>query len=278
IARGEGHVTSLRRTVLAEILVASGVLGVTGVLSGLVPAAYVSAQATAAAAQHVVVVGSDFATTVRVRLTVTPGTVGPNEFQARVTDYDTGRPAPATAVRLQFSLPSRPDLGSPTLPLTGGPGGLWTGQGTALALEGRWNVNVLIQEATGGLEVPLAVQTRLPPEKITVSRAPGQPTLYTIALSGGSSLQTYVDPARPGTNQVHFTFFQSSGQELPIASAQATGTAPGGAAGPLKLIRFDDGHFAANAALVAGNWRFQIQATSRDGQVFTAYFDQQIGS
>src|SRR2546425_1054935 len=82
-----------------------------GFLSGFAPAAYVPAQATAAAAQHVVVVGSNFATTVRVRLTVTPGTVGPNEFQARVTDYDPGRPAPATAVRLQFSLPSRPDLG-----------------------------------------------------------------------------------------------------------------------------------------------------------------------
>src|SRR5256885_304599 len=65
----------------------------------------------------VVATGHDFATTTRVRLTVTPGTVGPNRFVATVVDYDTGRPASATGVTLTFALPGHPELGSPTLPL-----------------------------------------------------------------------------------------------------------------------------------------------------------------
>ena len=139
--------------------------------------------------------------------------------------------------------------------------------------EARWGLEwlVSVQEPSGGVEVPLSLQTRLPPEKITVSRAAGQPTLYTIALAGGGSLQTYVDPARAGTtNQVHFTFFQASGNEQPIAKATATGTSPSGASAALSLLRLDSGHFVANEQLVAGGWRFQIQASTADGRTFSA--------
>ena len=58
-----------------------------------------------------------------------------------------------------------------------------------------------IAQATTAVEVPLKLRTRLPPEQISVSRVPGQPTLYTIALSGGASLQTYVDPGEVGLPQ-----------------------------------------------------------------------------
>jgi copper transport protein len=277
ITEGTRPIGRLRRTVAAEVLVAAGIFGATGVLSGLPPASTIAAAAARpAAAQQIVVTGNDFATTVRVRLTVTPGTVGPNRFEARITDYDTGRPVQATHVSLQFALPGRPDLGTPTLPLAPGSGGLWAGQGTVLSMDGRWNVSVVIQEAARGVNVPLVLQTRLPPEQITVSRAPGQPDLYTISLAGGRSLQAYVDPGKAGKNVVHFTFFQSSGSEQPIASATATALAPSGTTENLSLIRFDSGHFAANTDLVPGSWRFQIQATMPGGQVLSPYFTQQI--
>jgi copper transport protein len=269
----------LRRSVGAEVLIAVGILGATAVLSELPPASTLAAAAPKASApQRIVVAGSDFGTSTRVRLTVTPGTVGPNRFDAQVTDFDTGRPVDATAVSLHFGLPGRPDLGTPTVGLARSVGGDWTGQGTVLSIGGTWDVSVVVQRPGGGVTVPLRLQTLLPPEQITVSRVPGQPTLYTIALTEGT-LQTYVDPAVPGRiNQVHFTFFQQSGAESPIASATATAALSGGEAAPMKLIRFDAGHFVANQMLSAGSWRFEIQATARDGRVIDAYFDQQIGT
>jgi copper transport protein len=271
---------ALGLTVRWELALAALVLGATALMSELAPASTVAATRNGAPAPaSVVATGSDFATTVKVRLTATPGSVGPNSFEARIVDYDSGLPVPARGVALAFSLPGRPDLGSQRLDLARGSAGLWGGQGTVLSLDGRWSVSVLIQAGNGGVEVPLTLQTRLPPERITVSRAPGQPTLYTIALPDGGSLQTYVDPARAGvTNQVHFTFFKASGDEQPIAEATASGTPPTGASAALPLLRLDAGHFVANEKLLAGGWRFQIQATASDGRAITAYFDQRIAS
>jgi copper transport protein len=273
-------VGSLRRTVQAEILVAAGIMGATGVLSELPPATTIAAAAAATRAipQRVVVAGSDFATSVRVRLAVTPGTVGPNAFSARVTDYDTGRPVSARAVGLTFTLPGRPDVGSPSLPLARGDGGVWIGRGTVISLDGTWNISVLVQEPSTAVEVPLRFTPRLPPESIQVSKAPGQPTVYTIALAGGASLQTYVDPGSPGNNTVHFTFFQRSGSELPIRSATGSAVTPGGVPENLPLVRFDSGHFVANTRLDSGRWRFHVQASTKEGGEFNAYFEQPIPS
>jgi len=272
--RGE-RVRSLRRTVGAEVALAVGIFGVTGVLTQLPPAALVAA-APSPVPEHVVVTGSDFATSARVRLTVMPGSAGPNQFEARIADYDTGEPLQASSVSLTFSLPSHSELGTPSLDLSRTAPGMWMGEGTPLSMPGAWDVSVLIQGPAGSVVVPLKVQTRAPPQHIEVTRAPGQPTLYTITLPGGLSLQTYIDPGTPGNNVVHFTFFQASGDEQPIASATATATTPAGDTHDLPLIRFDPGHFVANTRLDAGHWRFGIQATTKEGVSLSAYFDQTI--
>ncbi len=272
---GRTGMRPLHRTIGAEVVLAAGILGVTGVLTQLPPAAQVAA-AQQAAARRVVVVGHDFATSVRARLMVTPGTVGPNRFEVRLTGYDTGRPVAASGVSLKFSMSARPDLGTPSLELERASGGTWTGQGTVLSLPGMWDVSVLVEQPTGSLTVPLDLHIPPPPEHIEVSRAPGQPTVYTIALPTGLSLQTYIDPGTVGNNTVHFTFFQASGDEQPIRSATATATMPTGHTEDLKLIRFDPGHFGANVRLDAGVWRFTIQATTKEGVPLSAYFDQTI--
>jgi len=274
VQRGE-RVRSLRRTVGGEVALAVGIFGVTGVLTQLPPAAHVAAAAPPPPAQ-VVVTGSDFATSARVRLTVMPGTVGPNHFEARIVDYDTGEPLQASGVSLKFSLPSHPELGTPSLDLSRMAPGMWMGEGTPLSMPGAWDVSVLIQRTAGSVLVPLEVQTRAPPQHVEVTRAPGQPTLYTITLPGGLSLQTYVDPGTPGNDVVHFTFFQASGDEQPIASATATATTPAGHTQDLPLIRFDPGHFVANTRLDEGHWRFSIQATTKEGVSLSGYFDQTI--
>jgi hypothetical protein len=146
-----------------------------------------------------------------------------------------------------------------------------------LSIFGTYSVQATVQRSTSAVTVPLQVRPKLPPEHISVNRAPGQPTLYTIALQCGGSLQTYVDPGTTGPNSVHFTFFQASGSEMTIASATASMVLPGGASEPMELIRFDKGHFAANVKLTAGTWIFQITARTSTGTDVSGYFSARIG-
>ena len=277
-AEDERHARALRGTVGFEIgLAALVVLGAV-VLSQLPPASTVAEASGPAGPSPLVVTGHDFATTTRLQLTVSPGTVGPDTFTAEITDFDTGRAVPARSVELGFTLPSRPDIAPSTLDLRHVGGATWRGSGSVLSVFGTYAVQATVQGATSGVTVPLTLRPKLPPEQISVSRASGQPTLYTISLPGGGTLQTYVDPGTAGPNAVHFTFFEPDGSETTIASARASKVPPGGASEPMKLIRFDEGHFAGNAALDAGSWIFQISATTSDGRSLDAYFRTEIGS
>jgi copper transport protein len=102
---------SLQRSVRLEVVLAASVLVVAAVLSGLPPASFVQAAGQQAAPSSVTVTGSDFATTVRARLAVSPGTVGPNVFQVQLRRYDSGRPFPARSVRLEFLAAEQPERG-----------------------------------------------------------------------------------------------------------------------------------------------------------------------
>ena len=109
------------------------------------PASFVEAAGQKTASASVIATGSDFATTARVRLTASPGTAGPNRFQVQVLRYDANSPLPARSVRLEFSLPSNPNVAS-ILSLARSAGGIWTGQGTNLSIDGQWDIDVVVQE------------------------------------------------------------------------------------------------------------------------------------
>jgi len=225
----------------------------------------------------VVADGSDFGTTVRVRLQATPGTAGPNRFVVGVSDFDSGEPVAARGVRLGFTLPGRSDVGASELLLEEGSPGRWTGQGVNLSVEGTWRVAVLVERAGDSVTVPLEVRTRLPEQDVTVSEAPGQPTLYTIALPGGRSVQGYVDPGAPGPNEVHFTFFSAQGSEQPVDSARVTASARDDPPSELQARELSPGHFVASAELEAGRWLFRVEARAPDGTSLPAYFQHTIG-
>jgi copper transport protein len=267
----------LNRTVALEIAVAALILATTGVLSQSPPPVDIAGAATIATSpSDVVVSGHDFATTARAKLTVTPGFPGQNNFSAEVRDFDTGRPVAARAVTLNFTLPARADVGASTLKLSQGAPGTWAGKGTNLSLPGRWAITVTVQEKSTAVEIPLKVQTRTAPQHITTQSVPGQPTVYTISIATGGKLQTYIDPGHPGINNVHFTFFASSGREEAIASAHVMATDPQGSHRALKLTRFDKGHFVANVHLSAGTWTFATTAKTRSGLSVNGHFSQQI--
>ena len=268
---GSADSRPMLRTVAGELALAGAVLLATGVLTGLPPEP--NEEPAGPGARPLVVTGADFATTTRVRLEISPGTVGPNTFVAGVTDYDSGETVDARRVSLTFDLPDQPDVRS-TLPLDRTDGS-WRGQGTALAQPGTWTVTVLVEGTGGSVEVPLQVTPTTPGHHVDISKVPGQPTLYTITLEGGLQIQAYVDPGEPGrTNQVHLTAFDADGAELPLHAAALSITPPEGASFEPKLLRFGPGHFAANIDLTAGTWSFDVTAHAETGQVLDASFRQ----
>ncbi len=260
----------LRRVGGVELAVAAAVLAVTGILTSLAPPRLV--QEAAQAVSAIAVDGSDFATSVRVHLEITPGYPGQNRFVARIADYDTNEPVTAARVSLRFADPQRPGVGTSVLSLTRAADGTYLGQGTNLSLEGQWSITVLIERGLQSVEVPLAVTARTPPEAVRTISAPGQPTLYSIELPGGRLLDVYLDPDRPGLNEVHATFIDAGGGELPVPRpAGMTVARPGGAPRALPVRRFGPGHFVGDARLGPGEWRLEITATARDGSVLQAH-------
>jgi copper transport protein len=268
LAGGVRRLGGLRRNVRGEVVLAACILAVTAVLSQLPPGKFVVERASAkpAAPPSVQVEGSDFATSVRIALSVSPGTPGPNTFSAKVTDYDSGQDWPATRVALRFTSRSQPDVGASTLELAKAGDGLWRGQGSQLSIAGSWAVVGLVEGSGPGVSVPMKLETRAVPQPVKVSKAPGQPTLYTITLAAGGTLQGYVDPGQVGPNTVHFTFFNASGDEQPADKARARMTGPSGAPEALTLIRLGPGHFAANVDLQPGRVSFAIDATAGRAQ------------
>jgi hypothetical protein len=224
-----------------------------------------------------VVDGQDPGTTVNVRLIATPGYPGSNRFTVSVRDYDTGRPVDATRVALRFAFPGRPNVGEATLELKPTGNGSYSATAPTLALAGRWSVTVVVERGLDSAEVPLMLTTATPPERISAQVIAGLPTIYTVELSKGRSLQLYVDPGAVGNNAVHATFFQGNA-ELAMADATVISATPG--TGPtldLQASRFDTvGHFIGQGVLSSGRWRFDITATSADGDTYQASFEETI--
>ena len=264
----------LRLLSRTELFVIAVVLVATGFLQGLAPPASV---ATPATVRPVVLTGHDFGTTLRVELDVSPATAGFNQFKATVRDYDSRAPVAASSVSLRFRLPARPDLGDSTLPLPSTGPGVFAAQGANLSIDGAWEVTVVVQRASGGTEVPLTLTTRQPPEQIDVSRFAGAPTLYTLHLSAGRSMQVYLDPGKAGVhiNEFHVTVVAADSTELAVRDLSASATAPGAAiASPLPVRRLDPtGHFVADVLdAVAGSYRFDVVATAATGEQLEGHF------
>jgi len=157
----EKTASPFRHSVRGELVLGVCIIAATGVLGGLAPARFAAASERAVAQSHVVLSGSDYATTVRVRLVVNPGRVGPNRFTATLSNYATGGLLTGVqGVTLDFSLPGQTVVQPSSLDLQRGPGGAWQGSGLELSVEGRWSIVVLVQTAASAVEVPLAIEVR----------------------------------------------------------------------------------------------------------------------
>ncbi|HLH67692.1 MAG TPA: copper resistance protein CopC [Candidatus Dormibacteraeota bacterium] len=149
---------ALRRVGGAELTLAIGALAAAALMSSLPPPSFVSASSLRpAASPGITVSGSDYGTTVKARLQVTPGTPGPNRFTLWLQDYDTGAPVKAS-VALGFTLPDHPEVGESTLGLTASGPGRYQATGTNLSLVGDWQVTVEVQRGSDSVEVPLSLR------------------------------------------------------------------------------------------------------------------------
>ena len=155
--------TRLRRSVGAELGLAAAVLAAAALLSQLAPGAPDAVARSRPAATPVLEArGADWATTVKVTLTVTPGAAGPNRFTATVADFDTGTALPVDRVELTGTPASHADLATARLELVEAADGRWLGQGRLLSLSGRWNLTTTIQRPAGGITVPLVLEVPPP--------------------------------------------------------------------------------------------------------------------
>ena len=256
----------LRRVGTGEVAVAAVVLAATGLLVNLSPGGTPKAVALETV-KPVRVSGADFATTTRVALEATPGTVGSNRFVVRVTDYDSGKPVAVSSIRLRFTSTDRPDVAESALELPRAAPGRFAATGSNLSLDGRWKVTAVVPRGVEAVEVPLELTTSRPTQKVDVSRTPGLPTIYTVALNGTGKVQIYLDPGKPGANQLHVTFFDSRGAERPVSELSGTATGPGASASKLDLRRLTAGHFSADTNAAAGRWRYSITGAANGVRV-----------
>jgi copper transport protein len=281
VPRASRALSGLRRVASTEVVTGIAVVLVAAALVNVAPPIASATPASTEQSTQLVVSGSDFATTVKVRLLVSPGSAGFNDFRLRVTGYDTGALVHASSVQLEFTQPLRPQLGQSTLALGRQSDGTFAARGGNLAIAGIWEVAVIIENADKSTEVHLQLTTVTPAPIVTATRFSGLPTLYSIQLQHGWLAQVYIDPDKPGADEFHVTFFTNPNEtsEIPIATTTIGMTPPGGSPTILVSRRLDPiGHFVADADVPAGATRYDIIATTTSGVAIATYVTIRPGS
>ncbi len=272
ISSGSRLFGMLRRTLSAELALGVGVFGLTGIMAGLPPPAQ-SPEAPRPA--RVVAEGSDLAGTLNIRLTVSPGTAGINRFDLRVSDAE-GEPVDATGVQLTFVLPSRTDIASSELDLELVGPGAWRGEGPNLSVHGSWEIDALVLTGGDSRIVDLELGTRLPSQDVTVDEIEGGPSIYTVRLPSGISVQGFLDPGTSGPNEVHLTFLDPEGSEQPVDLSRFEALPAEGPPVMLEPVELSPGHFVAQEDLEAGRWTFIVEGATPDETTVSAYFREEV--
>jgi copper transport protein len=264
-------IRGLRRIGSTELLVGATVLLLSASLVNVAPPTESGGGAgPVAPVNPISLIGSDFGTSVHVLLEVSPGSAGVNTFKASVTDYDTGSPvASATSVSLRFTFPGRSDVGSSRLDLPPAGPGVFSASGSNVSLVGAWQVVATVVNGTASVEVPFELVTATGPANVDVNAVAGAPTIYTVHLSAGRSVQVYLDPGTAGANEVHSTFFDASGTELPVQSVVMVLGPKGQPASSLDPRQLEPGHFVADTTLAAGTYTLALSGPAPNGDQLT---------
>jgi copper transport protein len=243
--------TGLRRIGGLEVMLAVAVLGFSALLVNLTPPTSAGGPVEPIA-RPIVATGSDFGTSVRVRLIASPGAAGGNDFDLAVVDYDSGEPVDAAAAELRFELVSQAGVAPSSLSLERAAPGRYRATGANLSIDGIWRLTATIAAAGGAVEVPLLAAMTVPPQPVERLVSPDLPTISTIQLGATGSAQVYLDPGGEGPNELHVTFFDPVGMALPVETVTIAAFPEGGGAELLAPRLLQPGHFVAAMGAVAG--------------------------
>jgi hypothetical protein len=181
----------------------------------------------------------------RARLVVTPGGAGANAFDLAVTDYDSGAPVDASAAKLGFAIDSLAGVGKSTLNLAPDAAGRFSASGPNLSIDGIWTITATVTVPGGAVDVPLVIATKVADQPVEELVSPGLPTIYSVSLGALGTAQVYLDPGGEGQNELHATFFDAAGTELPIPTATMALTLADGSGGLATARQLEPGHFVA---------------------------------
>ena len=261
--------TGLRRAGSTELTIAIVVLALSAILVNLAPPVSSAGAPSQPTPAPIIATGHDFGTTVKLRLVVSPGAAGFNTFEVSVTDFDTAAPVAATGVSLRFAVASSVGVGGSTLDLQPGGPGSFSASGANLSLDGIWNIVATVAAPSGAVEVPLVASTVVPPQPVDGDGTPLAPA--TVHLADGTSVQVYLDPGGPGANELHATFFDATGKELPVPAATMAVLAQDGSASMATSRQLEPGHFVADIQLAGGPIGVDIVGNGATGGVIHAH-------
>lgn len=266
----EEHPSRLRRTGAAELIAMALVLAATALLQNLAPAR-TAAAAGATSLSPVVVDTHDFATTYRLHLTVAPDTAGFNTFTLGINDYETSKPVKVDGTKITFHYTDSSTVGDSSLRLDHQADGSYKAQGANMAVVGHWLLTINVSSGVKSVDVPVDLVTQTQPQPTASQAFKGSPTVYTVSLAGGRTVQIYIEPARLGKAEFHATFFDPQGAEAKMATFNSMGfRLPGGSASLLAFRQLSQGHFVADAPATKGMYSFSIAGTTADGTALGA--------
>jgi copper transport protein len=157
-ARSSTPVKGFSRIARAQVVAGAAALVLSATLVNVAPPSATGLAFSGPA--PLVATGSD-GNILRVRLEVSPGIAGDNNFTVALTDYSTGSPINDATVTLGFVYGAG-TIGGSALELTSAGQGIFSANGANLSLHGAWSVTAQVQTPKWIYDVYLQVTTRRP--------------------------------------------------------------------------------------------------------------------
>ena len=132
-------------------------------------------------------------------------------------------------------------------------------------MDGTWRVAALVTQASTAAEVDLEVTVHAPPQQVDINRVAGLPTIYTVHLAAGRTVQVYLDPGTVGPNQLHATWFGADGSAMAVSGVTVGVSGGGGVATSLTPVILSVGHETAPLTVGAFPVSVLVTAVGPDG-------------